>query len=92
MGIPRAQAARHSGDKSLRAVGWSYEKPLPEFAMLAGSLSFYPALLECTVDGERVKATGWLFAAVGSRMKLLVQSKADHIQDTGSLRAHCHVC
>ena len=44
-----------AGDKSLRAVGWSYDKPLPEFAMLAGSFSFYPALVECTVDGERVR-------------------------------------
>ena len=44
-----------AGDKSRRAVGWSYEKPLAEFAMIAGSLSFYPALVDCTVDGERVR-------------------------------------
>ena len=44
-----------AGDKSRRAVGWSYEKPLTEFAMIAGALSFYPALVDCTVDGERVR-------------------------------------
>jgi uncharacterized protein (DUF427 family) len=36
-------------------VGWSYESPLPAFAAIRGALSFYPALLECTVDGERVR-------------------------------------
>jgi uncharacterized protein (DUF427 family) len=44
-----------AGDKSPRAVGWSYEKPPAEFAMVAGALSFYPALVDCTVDGERVR-------------------------------------
>ena len=37
------------------AVGWSYEKPLAGFAMIAGALSFYPALVDCTVDGEHVR-------------------------------------
>jgi len=44
-----------AGDKSRRAVGWSYEEPLAEFVMIAGALSFYPALVECAVDGERVR-------------------------------------
>ena len=44
-----------AGDKLRRAVGWSYEKPLAEFAMIAGALSFYPALVECAVDGELVR-------------------------------------
>lgn len=42
-------------DGSQRAVGWSYEQPLARFAAIAGALSFYPALLECTVNGERVR-------------------------------------
>ncbi len=64
-----------AGDKSLRAVGWSYDKPLPEFAMLAGSLSFYPALLECTVDGEPVRPQpggfygGWVTAEIVGPVK-----------------------
>ena len=44
-----------AGDKLRRAVGWSYEKPLADFAMIAGALSFYPALVDCTVDGELVR-------------------------------------
>jgi len=44
-----------AGDKLRRVVGWSCEKPLAEFAMIAGALSFYPALVECTVDGELVR-------------------------------------
>jgi uncharacterized protein (DUF427 family) len=44
-----------AADPSRRAIGWSYERPLPPFAAIAGALSFYPALVECTVDGERVR-------------------------------------
>jgi uncharacterized protein (DUF427 family) len=36
-------------------VGWQYRDPAPAFAAIAGYLSFYPALLTCTVDGERVR-------------------------------------
>ena len=48
------------------AVGWSYPRPTPAFAAIAGWLSFYPARLACTVDGERVRPQpggfygGWL--------------------------------
>lgn len=38
---------------TLLAVGWSYPEPFPEFASLAGYLSFYPGRLECRVDGVR---------------------------------------
>ncbi len=34
---------------------WSYETPTAGFASLTGALTGYPALLECTVDGERVR-------------------------------------
>ena len=50
----------------LDAVGWSYPKPRPAFASIAGWLSFYPARLHCEVDGERVRPQpggfygGWL--------------------------------
>jgi uncharacterized protein (DUF427 family) len=39
----------------LEAAGWSYQAPTEPFRAIAGHLSFYPALLECTVDGERVR-------------------------------------
>lgn len=38
----------------LDAVGWSYERPAPTFAGIAGWLSFYPARLR-EVDGEHVR-------------------------------------
>jgi uncharacterized protein (DUF427 family) len=50
----------------MEAVGWSYPRPKPAFAAIAGWLSFYPARLDCEVDGERVRPQpggfygGWL--------------------------------
>ena len=40
----------------LPAAGWSYPAPFEEFEALRGFLSFYPARLACTVDGQRVRA------------------------------------
>lgn len=37
-------------------VAWSYEQPFPEFEALRDYISFYPAKLECYVDGQRAKA------------------------------------
>ncbi len=37
------------------AIGWSYAHPRPGFEMLRGYASFYPALVECYVDEERVR-------------------------------------
>lgn len=50
----------------LEAVGWSYPRPTPAFAAIAGWLSFYPGRLHCEVAGERVRPQpggfygGWL--------------------------------
>lgn len=50
----------------LSAVGWSYDRPLPAFHVIAGWLSFYPGRIECYVDGARVQPQpggfygGWL--------------------------------
>ena len=41
--------------RTLEAVGWSYESPTPGFVDLRGYVTFYPAQLECFVDGERVR-------------------------------------
>jgi len=38
----------------LESVGWSYDDPHPEFESIRGWLSFYPARIECYVDGNRV--------------------------------------
>lgn len=41
-------------DPQRRSVGWSYEGPHHTFAAIDGHLSFYPGLIACFVDGERV--------------------------------------
>jgi uncharacterized protein (DUF427 family) len=41
--------------QQLKDVGWSYEQPASRFQQIAGCLSFYPAKLQCTVDGQRVR-------------------------------------
>lgn len=62
-------------DPARRPVGWSYEHPTPEFAAIGGALSFYPALVECTVDGERVRPQpggfygGWMTDAIVGPVK-----------------------
>ncbi len=36
-------------------VGWSYERPYPEFEAIQGCFSFYPARMSCSVDGQTVQ-------------------------------------
>jgi uncharacterized protein (DUF427 family) len=36
------------------AVGWSYSRPRPRYDELKNHVAFYPALVDCHVDGERV--------------------------------------
>ena len=54
----------------LPAALWSYEDPTPGFTALAGAVTGYPAQLECTVDGERVRPQeggfygGWITSDV----------------------------
>ena len=38
-----------------RAIGWSYENPSPAFEQIKGYYSFYPAYVECYVNGELVR-------------------------------------
>ena len=43
------------GGRRAPAAAWSYDAPTPTFAMLAGFVTVYPALMDaCFVDGERV--------------------------------------
>jgi uncharacterized protein (DUF427 family) len=57
-------------DAELRAAMWSYENPTPRFSALAGAVTGYPAVLECTVDGERARPQdggfygGWITSDV----------------------------
>ena len=39
----------------LDPVAWSYPRPRARYRALAGYLSFYPARVECFVDGHRVR-------------------------------------
>jgi uncharacterized protein (DUF427 family) len=36
-------------------AAWTYEEPDPGYEAIAGWISFYPQLLECYLDGERVR-------------------------------------
>ncbi len=46
------------GDTVAENAAWSYEDPWEGFEGLRGHLSFYPAALECRVDGELVRPQG----------------------------------
>jgi len=43
-----------SAVRSLPNVAWSYPKPLAGAEAIAGCVAFYPADIECSVDGDRV--------------------------------------
>lgn len=43
------------GRSEIRNAAWSYEQPFPEFAKIAGYLSFYPAKVDCYVDQHHVE-------------------------------------
>ena len=65
----------HTPQGALQDVAWSYPDPLPGFESLAGYLSFYPAHLTCTVEGERVQPQpgsfygGWITADIAGPVK-----------------------
>jgi len=39
----------------VEGAAWSYERPTERFVSITGFVSFMPALVECRVDGERVR-------------------------------------
>ena len=51
-------------------AAWTYAEAYPEYASLAGHFAFYPARLDCTVDGEAVAPQpggyygGWVTAEI----------------------------
>ena len=47
------------GDVRVPGAAWSYERPTPGYAEIAGAVAFYPGKVdECRVDGEVVRAQG----------------------------------
>ena len=56
--------------RRLPRVAWSYPDPAPRFAALRDCFGFYPAALDCFVDGERVQPqpgrfyAGWVPAEI----------------------------
>lgn len=51
---PAAYWSLAHGVRRLDRVAWSYPKPLASGEPLADCVAFYPALLDCRVDGARV--------------------------------------
>ena len=43
-----------AGDAVAENAAWCYESPNPRFAAIQEYFAFYPGLMECYVDGERV--------------------------------------
>ena len=41
-------------NKDFENAGWSYPNPFPGYEEIRDYIAFYPAILECYVDGERV--------------------------------------
>ena len=59
------------GDAVAERAAWTYPRPTPAFATLAGYIALYPGRMDrCTVDGEVVRAQpggfygGWITAGV----------------------------
>jgi len=56
-------------------IAWGYEQPNSDFTAIAGYLSFYPGLVKCFVDGERVRPQpggfygGWLTDEIAGPVK-----------------------
>jgi uncharacterized protein (DUF427 family) len=64
-----------AGGLRIDRAAWSYQDPTPAFASIRDYLSFYPARLECFVDGERVRPQpgdfygGWLTSEIVGPVK-----------------------
>ncbi len=52
---PAAYWSLEDGERLLHRVGWSYPKPLDGAECLADCVALYPAELDCTVGGARVR-------------------------------------
>ena len=43
------------GDHRVERAAWTYREPSETFAALADHVAFYPALVDCFVDDEKVR-------------------------------------
>lgn len=64
-----------AGDEVAPNAAWSYPEPTPAFATIRGWVSFYPGLLDCYLDDERVVPQpggfygGWVTAEICGPIK-----------------------
>jgi uncharacterized protein (DUF427 family) len=64
-----------SGEPKISRAVWSYHQPSERFSPIDGYYSFYPALVECYVDGERVTPQpggfygGWITSEIVGPVK-----------------------
>lgn len=64
-----------AGGSRAKRAAWSYPSPSPGFSMLAGLVSFYPALVECRLGDELVQPQpggfygGWVTAEIAGPIK-----------------------
>ncbi len=62
-------------DRVISRAAWTYREPSPGFEELADRVSFYPALVECSLDGEKVLPQpggfygGWITAEITGPVK-----------------------
>lgn len=42
------------GGQAIERAGWSYPDPLAGYEAIANHIAFYPGLVECYLDGQRV--------------------------------------
>ena len=63
------------GGRKLERAAFTYRRPTAPYVELTGFVSFYPALLECRLDGERVQPQpgrfygGWVTAEISGPIK-----------------------
>ena len=66
----KAQYWKLSDHPQTGIVGWSYPAPKSKFEKIRDYVAFYPAALQCTVAGEKVRAQpgqfygGWITAEI----------------------------
>jgi uncharacterized protein (DUF427 family) len=64
-----------AGSSRAERAAWTYRDPTPSFAPLAGYISFYPGMVDCRVDDEKVEPQpgrfygGWVTSAVSGPFK-----------------------
>ncbi|MFZ9668524.1 MAG: DUF427 domain-containing protein [Solirubrobacterales bacterium] len=64
-----------AGGERIPQAAWAYPDPTPSFQPIAGWVSFYPALVECSLDDERVRPQpggfygGWITDEIAGPIK-----------------------